>query len=264
MSVGAFTTDEAVEPMSRFKWKQMLKLAATYGVDDYVSAGIISTSTNDSRLIPKDIVETAYSTYNTPKPQEKYCTSVTEFSRNSASKFANFHLNRKLKGLVYNEIHSIDTSTATLTFLFLVIDNINGVIYGGINFRLMISLGLYLRTYGDKIDFVKADQWLRQLGICRPANLIGCYLTNVFGFSENEVHLVSKNDKHALPKAVRPLRYTLDRASRESDTRDYQEKIARRLHIPDSRILGRFSYFPIEVVSKFVTGIIRSLSNIEE
>lgn len=264
MSVGAFSTTARVEPMSRFKWNQLLTLADTYGVSDYVAAGIISMSTRDNSLIQKDIVQNAYSRYDSPQqvlPRDK---SEFDFNENGSAKFAYFMLNRKLKAIVYNEIHSIDTSTATLALLYMIIDNINEMIYGGINFRLTITLGQYLRTSGDKIDFVKTEQWLTTLGIKRQANLVGNYLTSLFGFDANEVPFISKVDDSAAQKALLPLRFTLGKAAQEPDMRDYHEKMNQRLQVSDTRLLSRFAVFPAEVVSKYVAGIAKSLSNIEE
>lgn len=264
MSAGAFSTDCAAERMSEYKWKQMLVLASTYGVADYVSAGIIRTSASNSRQIPKNIVETAYARYDTLQAAAQHNKKLFDPSKANTAKFTNFYLNRKLKQIVHDEIHSIDTSTASLTLLYMIIDNINAIMSDGINFRQTIKLGLYMRSTGDKIDFVKIERWLHTLGINKPANLAGSYLTALFGFADNEVQFVSKPDNEAADKAVKPLRHTLVRASEETDIRDYHDKLTRRMHITDSRILRRLPYFPVEVSSRFLTGIVRSLSNIEE
>lgn len=264
MSAGAFSTECTIEPMSRYKWGQLLALSDTYGVADYVSAGIIGISTSDSQKIPKDIAEAAYAKYNALTADKPTAQQVVDFTSNSSDMFANLHLRHKLKALVYNEIHSIDTSTASLSLLYKIIENGNAIIYGNIDYRLMIDLGRYLRNNGDKIDFVKLELWLRSLGLNKPANLIGSYLISVFGFVESEVQFLSKKDCDAYKKAVKPLRYTLNRASEEYDIRDYQDKLNDKLHIPDSRILSRISFFPSEVTCKFFSGIVKSLSNIEE
>lgn len=264
MSAGAFSTDCTAEQMSEYKWKQMLALASTYSVADYVSAGIIKTSASNSRQIPKNIVESAYARYDTSAAAAPRDKRQFDPSKANTAKFTNFYLNRKLKQIVHDEIHSIDTSTASLTLLYMIIDNINDIMSDGINFRQTIDLGLYLRNTGDKIDFVKIEHWLHMLGINKPANLAGSYLTALFGFSDNEVQFVSKPDSKAADKAVKPLKHTLSRASEETDIKDYQDKLTRKMHIPDSRILYRLRYFPIEVTSRFLTGIVRSLSNIEE
>lgn len=264
LSAGAFSTTAVVEPMSKFKWEQMLTLAKTYDVADYVSNGIISTATSNDRLIPKDIVESVYAGY----PETAHRTPNTEYQlpdyRLQVHRFANFQLNRRLKRIVNDEIHSIDTSTASLTLLYMIIDNINEAISDGINFRLIIILGQYLRSNGDKIDFVKTEQWLRTLGITKPANLVGSYLVKLFGFAENEVQFLSKSDSKALIKAVKPLKHTLVRASREPDERDYKDYMTRKRHLSDAKVLSQTAFFPIEVVSRFLTGVVRSLANIEE
>lgn len=264
MAAGAFSNETTVEPMSRFKWNQLLRLAATYGVEDYVSAGIISYSAKNGPCVQKDILERVYADYSKPENKFPYAMADFDFTKNTDGRFADFRLRRRLRNIVHNEIHSIDTSTATLALLFMLIDNVNGMIYGDIDFRLTIALGQYLRTDGDHIDFVKTEQWLRALGIRRPVNIIGSYLTVLFGFDEKEVQFMSKTDRSAAERAVRPLKFTLERASRETDIRDYNDKMKTRRHIPDSRILSRVTLFPAEVTGKFITGVARSLSNIEE
>jgi len=264
MAAGAFTANAEVEPMSRYKWNQMLTLAATYEVADYVSSGIISAVTRNASIVPKDVAEEAYARYNAQASARPKSEPVADFTKNAAEKFANLYLSHKLKRLVYNEIHSIDTSTATLTLLYKIIDNINGVIYCGIDFRKIIDLGLYLRLNGDKIDFVKAEQWLRALGLRKPSCLVGSYLISVFGFNVNEVPFIAKQDRKALEKAVKPLKYTLRRAMKEPDLLDCQARLAQRMRASDIRLLVRLGYFPSEVACKFVAGVAKSLSNIEE
>jgi len=264
MSAGAFSTDCAVEPMSKYKWNQMLALASTYGVADYVSAGIISVAAGGGRLIPKDIAESAYARYDTPAANASHAKKPFDPNKADTAKFASFYLNRKLKRIVNNEIHSIDTSTASLTLLYMIIDNINGIISDWIDFRQIIGLGLYMRSNGDKIDFVKTEGWLRTLGISKPASLVGSFLTALFGFADDEVQFISKSDRNAADKAVKPLKHTLSVASEETDIRDYQDKLAHKTHLSDSRILCRLHYFPVEVASRFFVGIAKSLSNIEE
>ena len=264
LAIGSFSKEGEIKPMSRFKWRQMLELAKTYDVTDYVSAGIIRTSTRNSRLIQKDIVEEVYAKFDTAQRPEVRERGAAELMREATGKFELFTLKRKLKTIVHDELHAIDTSMATLTLLYMIIDNINGIIYEGIDFRRTIELGEYLRRHGDKTDFVKADLWLRSLGISKPANLVGNYLTELFGFSADEVQFMSRTDRKTRLKALRPLKYTLGRAVDEEDRRNYVSKLSMRLHIPDACILGRFAYFPTEVVSKFIVGVGRSIANIEE
>lgn len=281
LSAGAFSTVASVEPMSKFKWEQLLTLASTYEVADYMANGIISTATSNDRLIPKDIVENVYANYDDSfsiyrssdgrfpdnhTPDNHTPDNRTPFiaGKTSTNKFAYFQLNRRLKRIVNDEIHSIDTSITSLTLLYMIIDNINDIIADGINFRIIIDLGQYLRRNGDKIDFVKTEQWLRTLGITKPANLVGSYLVTLFGFTESEVQFMSRPSHKAMAKAVFPLRYTLVRASKEPDVRDYKEKLTRKRHLSDTRVLSRTRLFPAEVVSRFLTGVVRSLANIEE
>ena len=67
----------------------------------------------------------------------------------------NSFLNRRLIKIQKEERHSIDTSIETLYLLRLLVSNINGILANGISIRGIIQLGQYLRTRGDKVDFIK-------------------------------------------------------------------------------------------------------------
>ena len=79
----------------------------------------------------------------------------------------NSFLNRRLIKIQKEERHSIDTSIETLYLLRLLVSNINGILANGISIRGIIQLGQYLRTRGDKVDFIKLESWLRKLHIQR-------------------------------------------------------------------------------------------------
>ena len=69
----------------------------------------------------------------------------------------NSFLNRRLIKIQKEERHSIDTSIETLYLLRLLVSNINGILANGISIRGIIQLGQYLRTRGDKVDFIKLE-----------------------------------------------------------------------------------------------------------
>lgn len=70
-------------------------------------------------------------------------------------KMNNSFLNRRLCKIQEDERHAIDTSIETIYLLRIIVANVNGMLANGINLRGIIQLGDYLRTRGDKVDFVK-------------------------------------------------------------------------------------------------------------
>ncbi len=53
-------------------------------------------------------------------------------------------------------------------------------------------MGNYLRTKGDKVDFVKLEKWLRKLRIQRMAQLQGSVLIPFFEFEQDEIPFVRR------------------------------------------------------------------------
>ena len=70
-------------------------------------------------------------------------------------KMNNGFLNRRLSKIQEDERHAIDTSIETIYLLRIIVANVNGMLANGINLRGIIQLEDYLRTRGDKVDFVK-------------------------------------------------------------------------------------------------------------
>lgn len=104
----------------------------------------------------------------------------------------NNFLNRRLIKIQKEERHSIDTSIETLYLLRLLVSNINGILANGISIRGIIQLGQYLRTRGDKVDFIKLESWLRKLHIQRMAQLEGSVLITFFDFEKTRFPLYAE------------------------------------------------------------------------
>ena len=82
-------------------------------------------------------------------------------------------LNRRLKKIQREEPHAIDTSIETIYLLRIIVSNVNATMNYGMPVRGIIQLGQYLRSRGDKVDFVKLEHWLAKLHIARLAQLQG-------------------------------------------------------------------------------------------
>lgn len=124
----------------------------------------------------------------------------------------NNFLNRRLIKIQKEERHSIDTSTETLYLLRLLVSNINGILANGISIRGIIQLGQYLRTRGDKVDFIKLESWLRKLHIQRMAQLEGSVLITFFDFEKDEIPFVRRVEKGAYKLTLRSLYYNTQEA----------------------------------------------------
>lgn len=265
LSSGTFGTEVSIEQMSDFKWRQLLHIAGTCNVSDFISSGIVRANKNDGTAIPYKIIEAA--NRNITQDQEP-CPKKgqkTRFTQLPVKKFTNFYLNRKLNKIIFNEIHSIDTSVDTLTFMNMLIDHANTMLDTGINLRELANLGLYLRKNGDTIDFVKTERWIRQLKMRRISDLTGSLIVVLFGFDTQEIPFLKKFDKNSNKYVLAHLSNAMNDTStgERADKQDEQAALS-IIRKPGKATFGFFTYFPLEKASIFISGIIKSLSNIEE
>ena len=124
-------------------------------------------------------------------------------------KMNNGFLNRRLSKIQEDERHAIDTSIETIYLLRIIVANVNGMLANGINLRGIIQLGDYLRTRGDKVDFVKLEKWLAKLRIQRIAQLEGSVLITFFDFEQDEIPFVHHIERDAYKLTLRSLYYNI-------------------------------------------------------
>lgn len=180
---------------------------------------------------------------------------------------SNIFLNRRLTKIKDEERHAIDTSMETVKLLHLIVANGNSILANGINIRGIIELGKYLRTRGDKVDFIKLEKWLRRLRLQRMAQLEGSVLITCFDFEKDEVPFVRYLERRAVRHATQSLLYN---AQEQQAIRLTQSALG-FLHVSGgsmrkslSRSMRYFEYAPVETVSHLLGKIFSSLSNIEE
>ena len=265
LSFGAFDTAGSVEPMSEYKWNKLLLVAKTFNAQDFISNGICKAYKADEKSIPSRIHETAQGYITaTPTTADKKAGKITNTYHRKEKKFANPLLNRKYNNLVFDEIHSIDTSIESLMFMNKLIDNINTILNSCINFKTLAELGSYLRESGDKIDFVKIDKWIKALRIRKLCDLIGHYLILVFGFEAEELPFIKSPEDKQLSKVSLNLEHYLQ--GQHQSVRIEQERPGNLNPVsrPNTHPMKYFSYHPIETSSRMVANIVKSLSNIDE
>lgn len=176
-------------------------------------------------------------------------------------------LNKRLIKIQQDEPHAIDTSMETIYLLRLIVSNVNAMYSGGISLRGIIQLGQYLRTRGDKVDFVKLDTWLTKLHIKRMAQLEGSVLIQFFNFEQDEIPFVKMVERGASKLTVRSLYYNI----KDMEDIKFQESQVGFVHTTGGtmrknlrRSMRYFGYAPIETTCNFLNSFFKSLSEIEE
>ncbi len=264
LSSGSFDAKVGIEPMSAFKWKQVLYLANENDVADYICQGIIKASDDKAVNIPTQIVKMAEENAFSESPGKS--TSHNEdykFTQGSIKKFSNFYLNRILNKIIFNEVHSIDTSIESIKFLLKTIDSVNDVLVSGLSLRWIIFLGTYLRKDGDKIDFIKIEKWIKQLKIGKMTNIIGNDMIAILQFEPDEIPFLRKTRKKTYERFCDSLESSIHKVCRNKKTASKRHLI-NPIYKPNTSPLKYFFSFPLEVSSKMLSNCYKSLSNIEE
>ena len=266
LAIGAFDAKCTVETMSEFKWNKLLQMAEANSVRDVICQGIATTG---AKYVPEKVYETALNDCTSfQASQFKEIGNYNFAASRQIKQFAMPYLNRRYNNLVFNEIHNIDTSIESLILLKKLIESINILICTGLDIRNLAYLGTYLRNYGDKIDFVKTENWITLLNLRSMCNLTGCFMHILFAFEQEELPFARNINTRRLSKAdkiiMKSLTYNQTRPLQQVEKND--TNIINPIHIKKQNIhpLKYFNFFPVETSGRFVSNIIKSLSNIDE
>lgn len=260
LSSGAFATQSNLEPMSAFKWRRLIQMVEAQQVMPVFINGIARHSLDEGLNLPESIIADIKAKNEDRKTLSARIPKTVRLS--------NTLLNRRLKNLIYNELHSIDTSVETLDLLKLIVSNSETMFTRGMNLGGIITMGEYLRTRGNKVDFVKLEPWLRTLQLQAMAELQGNVLISVFGFEEDEIPFVTKSDPNAYRLTLRSISDLAKDTAHEwhfkQTSTGFVQNNGAVLRRNLSRSLRYVGYAPIETTSNFLSNFVRSLSEIEE
>ena len=260
LSSGAFNSQSNIEPMSPFKWRRLMQMVDAQQVIPVFVKGINKHSLDEGLRLPDSIIADIKARMN---DNRTLSAKVPENVRLSSRL-----LNHRLKGIIHNELHSIDTSIEALDILKLIVSNSQSMLTRGMDLDGIITLGQYLRTRGDKVDFVKLDAWLSSLMLHPMAELQGNILISVFGFDEDELPFVTKYDQKAYKLTLRSVSDLAKDTAQEWYFKQNSAGFVRNngavLRRNLRRSLRYVGYAPLETVSNFANNFVRSLSEIEE
>lgn len=258
---GAFDENEPVEPMSPFKWRRLFQMVMAQRVVPVFAKGVANHNDDVGLNLPADLMQQIA---ESQKNEDLGSEVITEEELQFSSK----RLNRKMKRIINKEMNDNEISMETVDLLELIIFNVYHILNKGLSMDGIIRLGRYLRIRGDKVDFVKFDQWLSQLHLQRMAQLQGSILIEVFGFEKDEVPFVVTKEKDALRLTIQSISNLAKDTAEEWHFRQSRTGFVQN----NSSVLRRnvrrsihfYNYAPWETASSFVRNLGRSLSEIEE
>lgn len=271
LRLGAFGENEVIEPMSKFKWEVIFRIANIHNVVGVIFEGIAKNKENEA-LIPQDIIlkykkildEEGYGI----KAQATGSRPSVQLPDAGLSHMCNGFLNARLKRIRENEPQSADASVETLNMLDIIVQATECTMTYGLSFATILRIGIYLRVDGDKIDFVKLENWLRKLNLTRMAQLEGSILIDIFGFEMDEIPLVNKMEpsahKIAIEALEKPIRIDIEEWKISQKSTIFLANNSKAMMKTVKNCMKYFFFAPVEASSNFLHRFASSLSNLEE
>lgn len=271
LRLGAFGENEVIEPMSKFKWEVIFHIANIHNVVGVIFDGIAKNKENEA-LIPQDIIlkykkildEEGYGI----KAQTTGARPSVQLPDAGLSHMCNGFLNARLKRIRENEPQSTDASVETLNMLDIIVQATECTMTYGLSFATILRIGIYLRVDGDKIDFVKLENWLRKLNLTRMAQLEGSILIDIFGFEMDEIPFVNKMKpsahKIAIEALEKPIRIDIEEWKISQKSTIFLANNSKAMMKTVKNCMKYFFFAPVEASSNFLHRFASSLSNLEE
>ncbi len=150
-----------VEPMSPFKWRQLVELARKDGLVPLLSNAIRHSQYEEQFNMPRSMWE--------PIHQEASEVKFPVIKPSFTSKI----LSQKLKELVMLEMHSAYCSEESIRVLSLLVANCEELLIRGLNMHMLLKLANFTKVHERNIDFDKVNKWLTELRILDVAKKIG-------------------------------------------------------------------------------------------
>lgn len=95
-----------------------------------------------------------------------------------------------MKKIRKSEPLSDDSSIETLNFLDIIVQTTQTILTNGLHFANIVRIGAFLRHDGDKIDFIKLENWLNRLQLTKIAQLEASILIKTLGFEKDEIPFI--------------------------------------------------------------------------
>lgn len=255
---GTFGSHNDIEPMSAYKWEHLVLIGEAENLLPFLKKGINIHQKDNCLNIPDSVYHKLDGIEEFAN--NKIALNVTHGKEKYKMPQLSYIIgNIKLKKIVYNEYHSIDTSIVSLNILELIIRNTANIMTSGVSLHEIINLGLFLRQHGHNVDFVKVETWLDKLGLKQMANLQANILTSFLGFEDDEIPFMLSKDDSAMTMVTQHIDGI---KSTIIPGEDNEIKKASKRKIRNA--IRCFRQTPTEAVCRTFSNLAKNLSEIEE
>ena len=259
---GAFNESVHFFPMSIYKWRRLLEMASRQDVMTLCIHGIRNQQYDAESRLPQKILQIISS----PQAEagDVHLLSADEIGQNHLSG----SLRDKIDEIKEEELHSIDTSTETLSMLYIIVGVATIILASDAFIYALVEMGKYLRTKGHLVDFVKLEGWLGELHLDGMANLEAALLMAAFDFSADELPFAKKQ----VDGAEKIIDQSLESVCSSGEDTWHFKEVGVGVYTGNTTAmrhkLGRSiryaKYAPITVLRDLGATIVKSLKEIEE
>lgn len=190
-------------------------------------------------------------------------------------------LNRKLQNIIDKEIRCCDSYyimingtriegvPPTLNLLLILTRIVTFMLNEGVSMKQLVDLGMFLRSIGDKVDYVLLQSQIKKLGMRETVNIIGSMMIELLRFDADELPFMT-NTPQKLDTQILNEIFLIERHHSEdwfftqgNNIFVYNNNSSAMIwHIKHNARL--FKYYPTEVFTNFFASFAHSLSHIEE
>lgn len=196
--------------------------------------------------------------------------------------FANSRLNKNLASITEEELRrtksaytyiddvKVEILPNTLFLLQIIARTASYIISEGVNLKQLVDLGIFLKTKGNDVDYIKLQKWIERLKLESMAQIEGELLVELFGFDTDEIPFMNGNYTSAGASAVLNELFLPTAIHNDewyfTQGRDIFVKVSNKgaMAWQIRHFLKFFKFYPQEATSYFTKSFIHSISHIEE
>lgn len=260
---GAYDDNRPISMMSPFKWSKMVRLAQLHGLTPILAKGLEHYFYDENFNIPSNQIDAIREQLKTQP-----IIGFRELYDFDHLHLQNKTLNHRLQQIIQSEYADPEKSFETMQTMAILVSNAEHMLTGTSYLKGIVDLGRYLRVDGNKVDFVKLENWLREIEMTKMSDYQCRLLISGFGFTKEEFPFMLKKqegDLYAVLLAVSPD------SLKQFKPWDFHESkggfvIGSPLRtIRSIRHTLRYRrYAPREAYSTILQGFLKGLSEIEE
>ena len=145
----------------------------------------------------------------------------------------------------------VETVPPSLQLFLLILCAAQSIVGGTLSLQQLLDIGVFLRTVGDQVDYVKLQDWISGIHTVRMAQLISLLLQELLRFTPEELPFVQRVPQVSLDKFLEDI-YRGEDA--ESDDDSWSVRRSTRY----------LRYYPSEGVANLLSGFRRVIPQVEE